>query len=109
MCIYVHCAFIKPRYAPPHSGLLVDVYHNYEYLFIMCGSVILTGGILSLLMNICHFRSLRKHDEAKKANGLSHPDAEKQAQAEQITVAPAADESNEAAQLDKEADSLNDV
>lgn len=90
----------------------MDVYHNYEYLFIMCGSVILTGGLLSLLMNICHFRALRKHEEAKMANGggSNHIDAEKQAQAEQITaVAAAAEEANEAPHLDKEADALKDV
>lgn len=86
----------------------MDVYHNYEYLFFMCGSVILTGGILSLLMNICHFRALRKHEEAKKANGggPSHIDAEKLPHAAQIMVA---EETNEAAQLDKEADTLKDV
>lgn len=88
----------------------MDVYHNYEYLFIMCGAVILTGGLLSLLMNICHFRALRKHQEAKKANGdgPNHMDAEKQAQAEQIT-AGAAEEANEVPQPDKEADALKDV
>lgn len=109
MCIYAWCVSIQTQCALPHSGLLVDVYHNYEYLFIMCGSVILTGGLLSLLMNICHFRALRKHEEAKKANGggPNHIDAEKQAQAEPITVA--AEQANEAAQLEKEADALKDV
>lgn len=81
----------------------MDVYHTYEYLFIMCGSVILTGGLLSLFMNICHFHALRKRSEAKKANGggPSHIDAEKQV--------AAAEEANEVARLNKEADALKDV
>lgn len=93
----------------PHSGFLVDVYNNYEYPFIMCGSVILTGGLLSLFMNICHFHALRKRDEAKTANGGGpcHADAEKQAQAEKVSAA--AEDVNEAARLNKEADALKDV
>lgn len=98
--------FSKAQFAPPHAGFLVDIYHDYKYLFIMCGSVILTGGLLSLLMNICHFRAVKKHQEEKKANGggLHHMDAEKQAQAEQAAVA-----ANEEAELGKEADALKDV
>lgn len=97
----------------------MDIYHNYEYLFIMCGSVILTGGVLSLLLNLCHFHALRKTEEGKKSKcgGPSQSDAEKQAQTEQIMEAEAeaeaevaevaaeeAEEAKETVRLEKEAD-----
>lgn len=95
---------------PPVAGFLVDIYHNYHYLFIMCGSVILTGGVLSLLLNLCHFRALRKKEEGKKSKGggPSQSDAEKQAQAEQIMEA-AAEEAKETARLEKEANAPKDI
>lgn len=84
-------------------GFLVDIYHNYEYLFFMCGSVILSGGLLSLLLNLCHFRALRKKEEGKTSKGVvpSQSDAEKQAQAEQIMETAAA--AAEAAEEEEEA------
>lgn len=93
---------------PPTAGFLVDVYHNYVYLFIMCGSVILTGGVLSLLLNLCHFRALRKHEERKKAKagGPSESDPKKEEQAEPMAAA-AAEEASGATPLEKEA--LKDV
>lgn len=88
----------------------MDIYHNYEYLFIMCGSVILTGGVLALLLNLCHFHALRKKEEGKKSKGggPSQSDAEKQAQVEQIMEA-SAEEAKETARLEKEADAPKDV
>ncbi|CAJ1051436.1 monocarboxylate transporter 2-like [Xyrichtys novacula] len=45
---------------PPAAGLLVDVYHDYKYLFLMCGSVILTGGLFLFVMNIYNYHMLDK-------------------------------------------------
>lgn len=89
----------------------MDIYHNYEYLFFMCGSVILTGGLLSLLMNLCHFRALRKEEEGKKSKGgvPSQSDAEKQAQAEQIMETAGAEEAKETAGPEKKADAPKDA
>lgn len=88
----------------------MDIYHNYEYLFIMCGSVILTGGVLALLLNLCHFHALRKKEEGKKSKGggPSQSDAEKPVQVEQIMEA-SAEEAKETARLEKEADAPKDV
>lgn len=92
----------------PHSpGYLVDVYHKYEYLFIMCGSVILSGGVFSLLMNLCHFHALRKDEERKKANDVPS-DVEKRASVEPIPEA-AAEEAKEATRLETGTDASKDV
>lgn len=46
-------------------GLLVDVFHDYKYLFFMCGSIILTGGLFLLIMNIYNYHQLHKEEAAK--------------------------------------------
>ncbi|XP_072307743.1 monocarboxylate transporter 2-like [Eucyclogobius newberryi] len=45
---------------PPAAGFLVDVSGDYKYLFLMCGGVILTGGIFLFIMNIYHYHMLEK-------------------------------------------------
>lgn len=36
----------------------MDVFQDYKYLFFMCGTVILTGGIFLLAMNIYNYHQL---------------------------------------------------
>lgn len=43
----------------------MDVFHDYKYLFFMCGSVILTGGLFLLVMNVYNYRQLQKEEAAK--------------------------------------------
>ncbi|XP_068598251.1 monocarboxylate transporter 2-like [Brachionichthys hirsutus] len=50
---------------PPVAGLLVDVSGDYKYLFLMCGSVILMGGVFLFLMNIYNYHMLKKAEAAK--------------------------------------------
>lgn len=45
---------------PPAAGLLVDIFGNYRYLFLMCGSVIVAGGLFLFVMNIYNYRMLKK-------------------------------------------------
>nr|XP_057939080.1 monocarboxylate transporter 2-like [Doryrhamphus excisus] len=37
---------------PPTAALLVDMFDDYKYLFLMCGAVIVTGGVFLFIMNI---------------------------------------------------------
>lgn len=53
---------------PPTAGLLVDIFGNYKYMFLMCGGVITTGGTFLFIMNIYHYHMLKK--------GLSSADTE---------------------------------
>lgn len=53
-----------PDFPPP--GFLVDVFHDYKYLFFMCGAVILTGGLFLLTMNIYNYHQLHKEEAAKE-------------------------------------------
>ncbi|KAL6111849.1 uncharacterized protein ACO6RY_08735 [Pungitius sinensis] len=50
---------------PPTAGLLVDIYDDYKYLFFMCGSVIVTGGLFLFVMNIYNYHMLEKEKPAK--------------------------------------------
>lgn len=50
---------------PPAAGLLVDVFGDYKYLFLMCGSVIVTGGLFLFVMNIYNYHMLDKEKAAK--------------------------------------------
>lgn len=44
---------------------MVDTFHDYKYLFFMCGAVILTGGIFLLFMNIYNYHRLHQQEAAK--------------------------------------------
>ncbi|TMS19701.1 Monocarboxylate transporter 2 [Larimichthys crocea] len=50
---------------PPIAGLLVDITGDYKYLFILCGSVIFTGGVFLFVMNIYNDHMLKKEKNAK--------------------------------------------
>ncbi|KAM8916843.1 monocarboxylate transporter 2-like isoform 2-T2 [Spinachia spinachia] len=50
---------------PPAAGLLVDIFNDYKYLFFMCGSVIVTGGLFLFVMNIYNYYVLEKEKPAK--------------------------------------------
>ncbi|KAM4587760.1 monocarboxylate transporter 2-like isoform 2-T2 [Odontesthes bonariensis] len=50
---------------PPAAGLLVDVFGDYKYLFFMCGTVIVTGGLFLFVMNVYSYHMLEKERTAK--------------------------------------------
>ncbi|XP_008278347.1 monocarboxylate transporter 2-like [Stegastes partitus] len=50
---------------PPAAGSLVDKFGDYKYLFFMCGSVIVTGGLFLFVMNVYNYRMLAKEKRAK--------------------------------------------
>ncbi|CAK6958676.1 monocarboxylate transporter 2-like [Scomber scombrus] len=50
---------------PPAAGLLVDVFDDYKYLFYMCGTVIVAGGLFLFVMNIYNYHMLEKEKAAK--------------------------------------------
>lgn len=47
------------------AAFLVDIYGSYKYLFFMSGSVILTGGLFLLVMNIYNYHQLSKEEETR--------------------------------------------
>ncbi|XP_057702339.1 monocarboxylate transporter 2-like [Corythoichthys intestinalis] len=51
---------------PPAAGLLVDVFGDYKYLFFLCGTVIVTGGIFLFIMNIYNYHMLEKESSRQQ-------------------------------------------
>lgn len=43
----------------------MDVFGDYKYLFFMCGSVIVTGGLFLFVMNVYNYHMLDKENTAK--------------------------------------------
>lgn len=43
----------------------MDFFDDYRYLFFMCGSVIVTGGLFLFVMNIYNYYMLDKEKAAK--------------------------------------------
>ncbi|XP_070703100.1 monocarboxylate transporter 2-like [Pempheris klunzingeri] len=65
---------------PPTAGFLVDVFGDYKYLFYMCGTVIVAGGVFLFVMNIYNYHMLDK-EKAAKDGGVSQKSTENQEQA----------------------------
>ncbi|XP_077460048.1 monocarboxylate transporter 2-like [Stigmatopora argus] len=59
---------------PPTAGLLVDVFGDYKYLFFLCGTVIVTGGIFLFIMNIYNYHMLEKERSHQNANNMEDHD-----------------------------------
>ncbi|XP_054641181.1 monocarboxylate transporter 2-like [Dunckerocampus dactyliophorus] len=70
---------------PPTAALLVDVFKDSKYLFLMCGAVIVTGGLFLFIMNIYNYHMLEKQrrrqqnpktvedqDQVEMQNTLNH-------------------------------------
>ncbi|CAL8336553.1 unnamed protein product [Merluccius merluccius] len=49
---------------PPTAGILVDRY-DYRYLFIMCGAVIVTGGLFLFVMNVYNYHLMDRKAKAE--------------------------------------------
>lgn len=47
------------------AGFLVDVFQDYKYIFFMCGTVILIGGVFLLVMNIYNYHQLQTEEATK--------------------------------------------
>lgn len=56
-----------------HTGLLVDMFGDYKYLFLMCGSVITAGGLFLFVMNIYNYHMLDKEKMAKETQQNQKP------------------------------------
>ncbi|KAG8007459.1 Monocarboxylate transporter 2 [Nibea albiflora] len=56
---------VRPGTGLAANRLLVDIMGDYKYLFILCGSVIFTGGVFLFLMNIYNDHMLKKEKNAK--------------------------------------------
>lgn len=63
------------------TGLLVDIFHDYRYLFLMSGSVILFAGLFLLIMNIFNYYLLKKEQLVKQSE-QNENNMEKQEQGE---------------------------
>ncbi|XP_033822247.1 monocarboxylate transporter 2-like [Periophthalmus magnuspinnatus] len=59
---------------PPAAGLLVDIYGDYKYLFLMCGGVIVTGGMFLFIMNMYHYHMLRTSADTEETRQNSTVD-----------------------------------
>lgn len=62
----------------------MDVFHDYKYLFYMCGAVILTGGLFLLMMNVYNYHQLHKEETAKDSE-QRQKDLENQPQVQQTS------------------------
>ncbi|XP_037640043.1 monocarboxylate transporter 2-like [Sebastes umbrosus] len=68
---------------PPAAGLLVDIFGEYKYLFFMCGSVILTGGLFLFVMNIYNYHMLEK-EKPENDSGLKNIENQDQVNASEV-------------------------
>lgn len=55
---------------PPISGLLVDIFMDYKYMYFACGIMMVAGGIFLFIMNYFNYRWLEKEQNQKKVEGL---------------------------------------
>ncbi|XP_043079939.1 monocarboxylate transporter 2 isoform X2 [Puntigrus tetrazona] len=55
---------------PPISGLLVDIFMDYKYMYFACGVMMLAGGIFLFIMNYYNYRWLEKEQTQRKVEGL---------------------------------------
>uniref|UniRef100_A0A673IPI4 Monocarboxylate transporter 2-like n=1 Tax=Sinocyclocheilus rhinocerous TaxID=307959 RepID=A0A673IPI4_9TELE len=51
---------------PPISGLLVDIFMDYKYMYFACGMMMLLGGIFLFIMNYYNYRWLEKEGKQRK-------------------------------------------
>nr|XP_020668276.1 monocarboxylate transporter 2-like isoform X2 [Pogona vitticeps] len=50
---------------PPIGGTLIDVFGDYKYMFIKCGSVMVLAGTFLFIMNYYNYRMLAKEEKAR--------------------------------------------
>ncbi|KTF90941.1 hypothetical protein cypCar_00013345 [Cyprinus carpio] len=55
---------------PPISGLLVDIFMDYKYMYFACGMMMLLGGIFLFIMNYYNYRWLEKEGKQRKVDEL---------------------------------------
>lgn len=55
---------------PPISGLLVDIFMDYKYMYFACGIMMLAGGIFLFIMNYYNYRWLEKEQNQRKVERL---------------------------------------
>uniref|UniRef100_A0A8D3AG70 Major facilitator superfamily (MFS) profile domain-containing protein n=1 Tax=Scophthalmus maximus TaxID=52904 RepID=A0A8D3AG70_SCOMX len=70
---------------PPTAGLLVDLCGDYKYLFFMCGSVIVAGGLFLFVANIYHYHMLEK-EKTEKDRAQNQKSTENQDQVSESEV-----------------------
>ena len=91
MCLVLNRSFLCTLL---HTGLLVDIFGDYKYLFLMCGSVITTGGLFLFVMNIYNYHMLKKEQTAKDRK-QNHKTMENQDHVEMLQIPEAATEVTE--------------
>ncbi|XP_056305997.1 monocarboxylate transporter 2 [Danio aesculapii] len=55
---------------PPISGLLVDIFMDYKYMYFACGMMMLAGGVFLFIMNYYNYRWLEKEEKQRNAGEL---------------------------------------
>ncbi|XP_026113888.1 monocarboxylate transporter 2-like [Carassius auratus] len=55
---------------PPISGLLVDIFLDYKYMYFACGVMMVLGGIFLYIMNYYNYRWLEKEGKQRKVEEL---------------------------------------
>lgn len=55
---------------PPISGLLVDIFMDYKYMYFACGMMMLLGGIFLFIMNYYNYRWLETEGKQRKVDEL---------------------------------------
>lgn len=55
---------------PPISGLLVDIFMDYKYMYFACGMMMLAGGVFLFIMNYYNYRWLKKEEKQRNAEEL---------------------------------------
>lgn len=89
-----------------HTGLLVDIYGDYKYLFLMCGAVIFSGGLFLFVMNTYNYHMLEK--EKQKQVRASEVEMKQIPEAEMGQTEPEAKEKNGALRDPENTETPND-
>lgn len=91
---------------PPAAGLLVDIYGDYKYLFLMCGAVIFSGGLFLFVMNIYNYHMLEK--EKQNQVRASEMEMKQTPEAEMGQAEPEAKDKNGALREPENTETLNE-
>ncbi|KAK2885797.1 hypothetical protein Q8A67_016634 [Cirrhinus molitorella] len=68
---------------PPISGLLVDIFMDYKYMYYACGMMMLAGGIFLFIMNYYNYRWLEKEEKQRNVEELEIGSAKELAASEE--------------------------
>lgn len=75
----------------------MDIFGDYKYLFLMCGSVIVTGGLFLFIMNIYNYHMLGKEKKARDRE----QDVKNTENQDQVSIAEAEMEPTESEEMNR--------